>query len=493
MRIIKSDVRRKKGTLNRYFSKCIGAGRAAEVMRHAAYGQLKRIQAECPFEYIRFHGIFHDEMGIFNRLDDGSVRYNFQYLDSLLDSLLEINIRPVLELGLMPGDLRSGDETVFWWKMYKTPPRDFGEWEELIEALVRHVTARYGEEEIKRWYFEVWNEPDLESFFRSDDRMNDYFRIYDSAACAVKRVNSEYKVGGPATAGLRWIPDTVEHCRANGIPLDFISGHFYCVRGDFDSDGKRSLFMQPQKYYTEAVNKAGRECHAEGYPLFVTEWSASYSSRDCVHDSYFSAPFILHAVKACEGNAEMMSYWVYTDIFEETGIGPTPFHGGFGLINLQSLPKPSYYAYTMLSALGDDELECNDAETYVCRDGDEVQVLFWNSVMPTQNKELPNNVYFTRIDPPAKLEDARVSLSGLEAGREYEVCVETVGYKSGDVYTLYAERGFTDTPTREEIAALAEDSRPVSVSFSVKADGNGVLEFAVPQSENQADLVRIKL
>lgn len=491
MRTIRADIRQHKGKLNRYFAKCVGAGRAAEVMRRDAYEQLRLIQSECPFEYIRFHGLFHDEMGIVRRRDDGTLYYNFQYVDMLFDSLLELNIRPLVELGLMPGELKSGEETVFWWKMYKTPPKDYGEWEAVIEAFVRHLTHRYGEEEIKKWYFEVWNEPDHESFFRSDDRINEYFKIYASAAKAVKRVNAEYKVGGPATAGLRWIPELIAYCRENEVALDFISGHYYCVKGAFDPDGKTVLYMFDHEYLTGMINRVGRESHAEGYPLLITEWSASYSSRDAVHDSYFSAPFILHTIKACEGNADMFSYWVYTDIFEEVGIGETPFHGGFGLINLQSIPKPSFYAYRMLHQLGDDELVCDDKNAYVCHDDREVQVLFWNSVIPKQDAH--NNIYFKRPLPAKTIDDAKIELSGFQAGREYEVSVETVGYKMGDAYNAYLDGDFKELPTREETAELIEASKPKQTCFKVKASSDGVIEFTLPQTENQADLIKIAL
>ena len=491
MRKIKVDINEKKGTLDRYFAKCIGAGRAAEVMRHKAYMQLCTIQEECPFEYIRFHGLFHDEMGLVNRREDGSLFFNFQYIDILFDSLLDIGIRPVVELGLMPGELRSGDNTVFWWKMYNTAPRNFDEWGQVIEALVRHFTARYGKAEIDKWFFEVWNEPDLESFFHSDDRMNEYFKIYEYAANAVKRVDSDYKVGGPATAGLRWISEFIAFCRENNVPLDFISGHYYCLKGDFDADGKVRLVMNDHSYLSGKINSVGKECHAEGFPLLMTEWSASYSSRDMVHDSYFSAPFILEVIKQCCGNADMMSYWTYTDIFEEVGIGQTPFHGGFGLINMQSLKKPAFYSYKMLSELGDEEIECNDNSAYVCRKSDEIEVLFWNSVIRKQ--DAPNVEYFARPLPAKALEDATVTLSGFEANKEYEICVETVGYKMGDVYNAYLDMNLTDTPTREETLALAEASKPKYISFTVTSNADGVIEFTLPQTENQVDLVKINI
>lgn len=491
MRNIKADINKSKGAFNRYFSKCIGAGRAAEVMRHEAYKQLCTIQNECPFEYIRFHGLFHDEMGIVNRDNDGTLFYNFQYIDLLFDSLLDIGIRPVVELGLMPGELRSGDNTVFWWKMYNTPPKDFGEWGSVVEAFVRHVTARYGKAEIDKWFFEVWNEPDLDSFFRSDDRMNDYFKIYESAARAVKKVDVDYKVGGPATAGLRWIPEFIEFCRKGNVPIDFISGHYYCLKGDFDADGKVRLVMNEHSYLSGMINKVGKQCHTEGYPLYMTEWSASYSSRDPVHDSYFSAPFILEIIKECEGNTDMLSYWAYTDIFEEVGIGQTPFHGGFGLINTQSLKKPAFYSYQMLNQLGNEELDCDDKSAYVCRKQNEVEVLFWNSVIPKQ--DAPNVEYFTRPLPTKKIEDATVTIFGLEANKTYSVTVETVGYKMGDVYNAYLDMNLTDTPTREEIKALAEASKPQVNEFCIKSNPDGIIEFTLPQSENQVDLIKIKI
>lgn len=491
MRNIKANINERKGTLDRYFAKCIGAGRAAEVMRHQAYEQLRTVQKECPFEYIRFHGLFHDEMAIVSRGEDGKLVYNFQYMDILFDSLLDVGIRPVVELGLMPGELRSGDTTVFWWKMYNTAPKDYEEWGQLIEPLVRHVTARYGKAEIDKWFFEVWNEPDLDSFFRSNDRMNEYFKIYEHAARAVKRVDPDYKVGGPATAGLRWIPDFIAFCRENSVPLDFISGHYYCLKGDFDANGKVRLVMNEHGYLSGMINKTARECHTEGYPLLITEWSASYSSRDPVHDSYFSAPFILEIIKECEGGAEMFSYWVYTDVFEELGPGQKPFHGGFGLINTQHLKKPAFHSFRMLHELGDEELVCNDKSAYCCRKENEVEVLFWNSVIPKQ--DAPNVEYFTRPLPAAAIEDATVTLSGFEANKEYEISVETVGYKMGDVYNAYLDMNLTDTPTREETAELKEASKPKQTAFTVTSNADGVIEFSLSQTENQVDFIKIKM
>ena len=200
---------------------------------------------------------------------------------------------------------------------------------------------------------------------------------------------------------------------------------------------------------------------------------------------------MLEIIKQCEGNADMLSYWVYTDIFEEVGIGPKPFHGGFGLINTQSLKKPTFHSFRMLAELGDDEIACNDKSAYICRKDDEVEVLFWNSVILKQ--DAPNSEFFTRPLPSQEIEDATVILSGFEANKTYSVTVETVGYKMGDVYNAYLDMNLADTPTREETKALAEASKPKVTSFETCADADGVIKIILPQTENQVDLVKISL
>ncbi len=492
MRIISADINKAKGKLNRFFSECIGAGRAGEVMRHVAYEQLKEVQKECNFKYIRFHGLFHEEMIIVSRDDDGKLKFNFQYVDMLFDSLLEIGLRPIVEIGLMPETMASKEAHVFWWKMNISMPNDISEWETLVYETVKHLTYRYGEDEVKKWYFEIWNEPNHPAFFAEHKDINKYFELYDSAARAVKRVNPEFKVGGPATAGLAWVKETIDHCRSNGLPLDFISTHYYGVEGAFDADGKRVTYLQPTEYLADAVReKAGEICKKEGYPLFITEWSSSYSSRDPIHDSYVNAPYLIRVIKNSEGYADMMSYWAYTDIFEEVGAPPSPFHGGFGLLNVQSLKKPAFHVYSFLNKLGDTELVCDDDSSYVCRSENEVQALLWNYAHHEQ--DAPNSEYFTRELPAKKLEDAKVVLDGFESEKEYTVNVETVGFKKGDVYSAYLEGGFTELPTREETVLLAEKAEPEKRSFKVVADKNGRLEFSLPQSENQIDLVRIDI
>jgi len=477
-----------KGTakpLDRYFAHCVGAGRAGEMLRAEALRQLSYLQQTCGFQYLRFHGLFSDDMAVCTLDRAGNVLYNWQYVDLVIDQMLSLHIRPLVELGFMPDCLKSGGQTIFWWKGNVTPPKDMGQWHDLVAAFTRHVTGRYGAEEVRQWYFEVWNEPNLSGFFAGTQQQ--YFELYDASADAVKAVDPAYRVGGPGTAGIAegtWIAELIAHCADGNVPIDFVSTHAYGVDGHLDEFGTyRHTLKKDQNCVIRDVQKARDAVEESAYPhlpVIITEWSLSHSSRDNVHDSYVSAPFILYTLKRCQGIAQSMSYWTFTDIFEEAGPGPAPFHGGFGLMNNQGLCKPSFYAYRWLCDLPANELETGDADSYAAMDEDTLHVLLWDYTHPQQDAD--NQDYFIRDLPAKALDDAAVEIEGMTCG-EYAVETCRVGHIANDVYTQYLRAGLRsligkETPTREQTEALRAHSsgKPESVNtLHVGADGKARL------------------
>ncbi len=494
MRIIRANINHEKGKLDRYFARCVGAGRAGEVMRHVPALQLEQMQKDCAFDYIRFHGLFHEEMNIVSRDADGNLQFCFNYIDLLFDQLQDAHIRPVVELGLMPLCMAEKDTTVFWWKMGVSAPKCMDEWSALVEAFVRHVTERYGEDEIRQWYFEVWNEPNHPSFFTESKDINAYFALYDAAAVAVRNVCPDYRVGGPATAGVVWLNELYDHCMENQVPLDFFTCHSYNAKGAFDPDGTASVALAPIHHMNTILReKCMPVKQRTGLPVLLTEWSSSYSSRDPIHDSYFSAPFMLYCIKNCEGVLDAFSYWTYTDIFEEVTPPTAPFHGGFGLFTVDSIPKPAYYAYAFLHQLGDTELVCDDANAYVCKDENGVQIVLWNITDPNLYKRgISDRTHFGRLLPAKKLDDVTIELSGMVPERVYTIETDTVGCEKGDAYSAYLAMGGGALKTRAQVEYLREKAKPVHETYYAKADANGLLRVTLPVCENQADLVKIK-
>ncbi len=499
MRTLHVNLQESTKPLNRFFAHCVGAGRAGEMLRAEALDQLSSLQDACEFQYLRFHGLFSDDMAVCRLDREGKLCFNWQYVDLVIDAMLERKIRPFVELSFMPDCLKSGEQTIFWWKGNVTPPRDIQMWRDLVSAFTRHATNRYGADEVRQWYFEVWNEPNIPGFFTGT--MQDYFDLYDASANAVKAVDTAYRVGGPGTAGLdtgTWVAELIDHCSKGKISLDFISTHAYGVDGHLDEFGERRHRLEKnQDCIIEEVRRARNDVQNSAMPhlpVIFTEWSNSYSSRDNVHDSYVTAPFILYTLKRCQGIAQSMSYWTFTDIFEEAGPGPDPFHGGFGLLNIQGLKKPSFYAYRFLCELPENELSTGDADSYAAADENQAHVLLWDYTHPDQDAD--NQEYFIRDLPAKALDDAEVELEGLQSG-DYTVETCRVGHMANDVYTLYLRQGLREltgreTPMREQIEALREqtDGRPESIN-TLHVGREGKARLIVHMRQN--DVVRIIL
>jgi xylan 1,4-beta-xylosidase len=500
-RIIAADWEKVKGPRSEIFRECVGAGRAAEGLRAGWQEQLKMCKEEIGFKAIRFHGLLNDEMGVYSESGDGQPHYNWQYIDQLYDALLAIGIRPFVEIGFMPSALASGNKTVFWWKANVTPPKNYGRWDDLITALARHWTERYGAGEVSQWRFEIWNEADYPAFFgprNPNRRREEYFELYARTAADIKSVNPAYLVGGPAGSGTDWIRPLIQFCGTNNSPLDFISFHAYGLgggAGGLDEYGNQLLYLSGNlraPAETAVRQRAAIDATARpGLPIHVTEWSASYSSRDPVHDSYFSAPYILENLKRTERGVASMSYWVFTDIFEEGGPPMTPFHGGFGLLTVQGIKKPSYFAFQFLSRLGPVELQNADGASWVCRDAHGgAQALLWDLTHPAGGRTA-NQVLFGKPFPAKPKGEVRVSLANVPAGK-YQAALSEIGWQRNDAYSAYLEMGAPPQLTRGQEQQLREAStgRPVSRrEVSVGADGR--FEETLPMRENDVLLLTL--
>ncbi|MEI8290847.1 MAG: glycoside hydrolase [Verrucomicrobiota bacterium] len=501
VRDISADFNDLKGPRSEVWRECVGAGRANEGLRADWQRQLKLVQDEISFHQIRFHGLLHDDMGVYAEAKDGRPVHNWQYIDELYDSLLALNIRPFVEFGFMPSALASGKKKMFWWQCSVTPPKSYEKWDGLIEALVRHWTERYGADEVRRWNFEIWNEPNYPGFWGPRDPnqpKQEYFELYAHTAAAVKKVDATYRVGGPAGAGPDWVANQLNFCASNSVPIDFVSYHAYGL-GDgpsgLDQFGDRLLYLSPNLYSPADIANSQRAVIDRSplphLPIHITEWSSSYSPRDPVHDSYFSAPYILEQLKRTERGIASMSYWVFTDIFEENGPAPTPFHGGFGLLNLQGIRKPAFFAYRFLNQLGATELKNADAQSWVSRDENGgVQILFWNLTALTGGK-VSNQEVFRKIQPATDVAKVQIKIAHLPKGK-YHAQFFRVGFEKNDAYTAYLKMGAPRQLSRAQVSQLkASASGAPEMTRDVMVDDFGNLETSVTIRANDVWLVKM--
>lgn len=492
-----------------YWSKCVGAGRANEGLRASWRDQLRLAVAECGFEYIRFHGLFHDDMFVC-RETDNKLEFNFQYIDDVFDFLLEIGIRPFVEFGFCPSALAREKGTVFWWKGNGAPPSNYEKWRELILAFMKHIVHRYGLEEVRKWYFEVWNEPNLHPFFHGSK--SEYFKLYQVSAEAVKSIDPELKIGGPATSNFVpdkrfdgevedtteqithkvsnldtlewhgvWVNDFLNFCAEAKLPVDFVSTHPYPT--DFALDGHGNCAGRSRSVNSTFTDLSWlkRTIKTSPYPnaeIHLTEWSSSPSSRDHSHDFLPAATFIIKTNLDSVNLVDSLSYWVFTDIFEEGGGGFKIFHGGFGMINMQGIKKPAFHAYRFLHQLGKEKLAAVEG-AFVTRDNNTLAGVIWNypqEQIPTAVPMCPNSKDALNVMRSGDERDFEISLHDLTPGAILQV--EILDEKSGCARSFWDDKG--DTPTREEIIELKKHAETRIQELIIPADGTMVLKGTLP-------------
>ncbi len=271
---------------------------------------------------VRAHGILCDDLGVYR---EGRA-YDFSGVDRVYDELMDIGLRPVVELSFMPRDLaRDPGQTVFSYDAVISPPKDWDRWADLAGALAAHLVQRYGAAEVAgHWAFEVWNEPNLDVFWSGSQE--EYFRLYDVSARAIKSVHPGLRVGGPASAAAGWTRELLAHLDASGAPLDFLSSHVH---------GNVPLDLRPGTV-----------------PVWWTEWGTTPTHFNRVGDTVFAAAFLLRGMASALGRVGALSHWVASDHFEELGAPPELFHGGFGLLSVGNLRKPRYWALALLAGMG---------------------------------------------------------------------------------------------------------------------------------------------
>ncbi|WP_414647784.1 GH39 family glycosyl hydrolase [Dyella sp.] len=489
-RHIAIDVNGPSAPLDRFFNLSVGSDYPGTLERDDSMAQLKTVRDELGFRYIRFHAIFHDVLGTYREVD-GKPVYDWTKVDALYDRLLAMGIRPFVELGFTPEAMKTSDQHIFYWKGNTSHPV-MSKWTALVDAFVRHLEQRYGQQEVRSWYFEVWNEPNLAGFWEGADQKA-YFQLFDATARTIKQIDPALKVGGPATAGAAWVPDLIAHATQAHVPLDFISTHTYGVDGGFlDEHGQSDTKLSPSPDAIIGDVRRVREQISHSslphLPLYFTEWSTSYTPRDAVHDSYVSAGYVLSKLKASEGLAQGMSYWTFSDLFEEPGPPTAPFQGGFGLMNPQGIRKPVYFAYKYLNELGSTELKTADAQSYVTWNGGVLKVLAWDFMQPKQDKS--NRSFYTKVLPAQPEGDISLDLKHLAPGK-YQVAIYRTGFDANDAYSAYLRMGspasLSATQLQQLQAATADhaDMR----SLIVGAKGNATL--SVPMRSNDVVLVEI--
>ena len=446
-----------------FWEHMFGSGRAVLSLRESYREDLRAVRAVTAVRYVRFHAVLHDEMGVYGVNGHGAPVYNFSYIDQVYDGLLANGVRPFVEISFMPAKLAARDvRQSFWYRPIVSPPADYKRWDALIMALARHLIERYGIDEVSQWYFEVWNEPNLD-FWAGEPKQATYFTLYDHTARSLKAVDARLRVGGPATAQAAWVAAFLRHCKDNQTPVDFVSTHVY---GD---DKAKDVFgtnehLTRRQMVCRAVQKVHTEIQASplpAVPLLWSEFNASWSNHPEVTDAPFMGPWLAETIRQCDGFVQEMSYWTFSDVFEEQGVVKTPFYGGFGLLAVGGIPKPAFNAFALLHGLGEQRLANDAPEILVTRQSDGALVVaLWN---------------YAEVGTTAPMRSVALRIAHSAA---QSASVQSIDGVHGNVRIAYERMGSPRYPTQRELAQLREAAAiPPPITHPLQA---GELDLQIP-------------
>ena len=424
-----------------FWEEMFGSGRATLTLRDSYRQDLRAVKAITGFQYVRFHDILDDSAGVYSEDKDGNPVYNFSYVDQIYDGLLANGVRPYVELSFMPSKLAATPivHQPFWYHPIVSPPKDWARWDDLIRHFAEHLVDRYGIGEVSHWYFEVWNEPNID-FWSGDPKQATYFELYDHTARTLKEVSPRLRVGGPSTAQAAWVDSFIQHDVENKVPVDFISTHVY------GNDTAANVFGTNENIPRDRmVCRAAKKVHDEvlassrpQLPVIFSEYNASYANEPDVTDSIFMGPWLADTIRQCDGLVKMLGYWTFSDVFDEQGVIKKPFYGGFGLVAEGGVPKPSYNAFRLLHMLGTQRIPVDSDSVLATRRADgSLALAVWNYSAPEQ---------------PGTPKEISLQFDGMNGKKR--VTIYHLDESHGDALSAYAGMGSPASPTQKQYQEL---------------------------------------
>ncbi len=447
------------------------------MVRRDMQEQLALAHDELGARHVRAVGIFDDEMRVLGKSPRGfhdpsqrGHRLNWQLVDYVIDSLLDIGINPMFTTTFTPSVLASKEFTCFETKANSSVPNDWDAWSELITKTLEHFVWRYGRSRVRQWYMEAWNEPNLNPPFFSGNQA-DFFRLWKVTHDAIKSVDKDFRIGGPSTARCEWIEEFIKFGRANECEPDFIIGHIY----NNDSEGSPlSPLEGPQEdresrspNFADAVIRGCRHLldsmNFRG-ELQWNEWGRSWHPCDPPRESANEAAFAVKSMAAISQEVTHLAPWCLSDIYDQAGYGAETFHGNYGLLNLQGLRKPAYQAYQLLSRLSNQRVPTDETEGSKCH----------GALVTSTDSGFSALVYL--YDHEGKATDAEITIVLPDGAQPRDLRMFRVDSRENNIVAHWKKNGAPDYLTRDETEAYRQRN-VLQSSASTPEYENGHLLF----------------
>ena len=496
-----------RGILRHSWRELTGVSSASALLLNDVQALLRRVQKDIGFRSIKFNGILSEDMHVYAENSDGEAVYSFAFVDKVFDFLLELGLRPFVQLGFMPEALARTHKRLFGYLV--SEPVSLEKWSALVSALIRHLQERYGREALRNWRFSVWHQPDTTEAMYGFSTDAAFYAFYRETYLAVKRCDSSLSFGAPSTYYLlqegheNWYLSFWRWCQENNCLPDFFNFHYYDLILDSNDSGQeafgftRSMTLRDSpdgfdRFVTQVLSER-KGLSAEDRPIYLSEWNNTPSQQDLLNDTCFKSCYIVKGILEHYDQLDSFGYWSLTDWMGEAPQPKELFFGGLGLFTANGIPKASYYAFTLLRQLGDTLLGRGDG-WFITRQGDSYQILLYNYRHFSHLYALGERFDMTFTDrytpfSPEQMLDVHLSVRDVEDG-EYMVTETILNRSSGSAFDQWVAMGAVELTQKVELDTLAARSTPAINKYVVTSD-NGTLRLDAMLDMLEVRLIRI--
>lgn len=461
-------------------------GRAYDCMRGDLQEQIHLAKKELGIEYLRFHGIFSDEMRVATRNKGGKLDFYWQYVDIVLDFLINIGIRPFIDFTFMPTILSSKDTTVFWYQGNISKPKDIEEWKELVHHFTTHCINRYGIIEVRKWYFEIWNEPD----YMWAGTKKDFYELYRSTVHILRSIDDKLKIAGPSVLSpirenSSFANGFVDFVNKENLPLDAFVYHIYGENDYALQQGSIISRLGDKQHFSDCINEFGKIASKLKVPvkeIFITEYNISTIHNNFLLDTMFAATHMLYNFLKNHSKVNGIATWTLSDIFEEDSELKGPFYGGFGMMTVEGIRKPTWYAQWFLSLLG-DEIISQGEDYIITRKEEDIQILAFNYVFYDKlyiagDRSLLK--YDSRYNVFEYQKDINYNFTINNIDGIYEKRVYNLDREHGSAYDIFERMGSPEVFSREDAEYIKCKARPQMSVSTISVDNQLDIELQLP-------------
>lgn len=508
---VKADSQKK--TLEHTFKTFTGVGRAKELLMQRVQEELRQLQKDVGFHYVKFHGILDDSMMLYNEDRSGNPYLTFHYVDEILDFLLSIKLKPLIQLSFMPKLLaKHPNNTLFYRPSILSEPNSTANWEFLITGLTRHLIDRYGLSEVRSWLFTFWNVPFKNYIFAFENEEIAY-ELYRLTWNCVKSCDSQLPFGTPSYGsfdfGISEYYDFIEKSIKNQCPPDFYIVHCYPVKttstsemvtlGDTNSKYSNSdqMLLSENPDYMADMLATIREklVNLPKLPVYITEWASSASHRDWLNDTCYRSAYIVKNILENYDAVNSFGNWCLSDTLEELPYDNELFHGEMGLFAYHGIKKPAYYAFVFLSKLMDTLIDSGKGYFVTTNQRGDYAILLYNYVhiSPLYCQGVLFNVTFLeRYNAFVNPEDCNYEFTILNAenGR-YVLTEQIVNREHGSAFDEWVRMGALPLTSEDEIEILKGRSMPL-VTKSELMVGSNYIHYYTGLKPHEIRLILIR-